>query len=201
MPDTARILAVCTGNICRSPAIERLLAARLDDVEVSSAGTYAVVGHPMSGPMVPLIEAAGGSAAGFAARQLTASLLDGVDLVVTAARSHRSAVVELAPALVRRTFTLLELARLLTAVPPEGTTTAERVRSIPAAAARARTMVPSGDDDVIDPIGRPAQVYRRSFGQILPAVEAVAAAVAPESEKGGVPTRNSPWNDPDTLSL
>ena len=36
-----RVLTVCTGNICRSPAVERLLAAALGpdaDVEVSSAG-------------------------------------------------------------------------------------------------------------------------------------------------------------------
>jgi protein-tyrosine phosphatase len=183
MPSPARILAVCTGNICRSPAIERLLAARLDGVEVSSAGTYAVVGQPMSVPMAHLVEAAGASARGFTARQLTPALLDGVDLVVTAAREHRAAVVEIAPALVRRTFTLLELARLLTAVPPEGTTTAERLLAVPAAAARARTLVQPGDDDVVDPIGRPAAVYRRSLDQMLPAVDAIAAALS------GVPGR------------
>ncbi len=177
MPAQAHILVICTGNICRSPAIERLLAARLPDVLVSSAGTHAVVGHPMSAPMVPLVEAAGASAAGFSARQLTAALLSDVDLVVTAAREHRAAVVELAPATVRRTFTLLELARLLAAAPPPGTTTTERLLAVPTAAALARTQVRPGDDDVTDPIGRPASVYQRSFDQILPAVDAIAAAL------------------------
>lgn len=43
------VLVVCTGNICRSPIGERILAARLNDrgagIEVASAGVGALVGH------------------------------------------------------------------------------------------------------------------------------------------------------------
>ena len=50
------ILAVCTGNVCRSPAVERLLASKLGPtVRVSSAGTHALVGHPISEPMAALL--------------------------------------------------------------------------------------------------------------------------------------------------
>jgi hypothetical protein len=43
------ILCVCTGNVCRSPAAERLLAARLGPgVVVASAGTVAALGGPGS---------------------------------------------------------------------------------------------------------------------------------------------------------
>lgn len=174
----APILAVCTGNICRSPAIERLLAARLPGVAVASAGTGAVVGHPMSAPMAPLVAAAGADATGFAARQLTPELLVGRRLVLAASRGHRAAVVELAPVLVRRTFTLLELARLLSVAHVPGTTSEERLRALPDAVAAARPLAPSGDDDVVDPIGRSDEVYRLSFGQMLPAVEVVARALA-----------------------
>src|SRR5450759_4050488 len=52
MGDEARILIVCTGNICRSPFIERLLQHELDSpgngfeqgIIVRSAGTGALVG-------------------------------------------------------------------------------------------------------------------------------------------------------------
>ena len=45
--DTFSILTVCTGNVCRSPAVERLLASKLGPtVSVASAGTHALVGHP-----------------------------------------------------------------------------------------------------------------------------------------------------------
>lgn len=65
------VLCVCTGNICRSPAAERLLAVALGPtVTVASAGTYAMKGDPISPPMDTFVEQAGGSAASFAARQL-----------------------------------------------------------------------------------------------------------------------------------
>ncbi|GAB3624535.1 hypothetical protein GCM10027418_26200 [Mariniluteicoccus endophyticus] len=39
---------VCTGNICRSPAGHLLLQRYLgDSVEVTSAGTHALVGQPV----------------------------------------------------------------------------------------------------------------------------------------------------------
>jgi len=54
------ILTVCTGNVCRSPAVERLLSTELGPtVQVSSAGTHALVGHPISQPMAALLTASG----------------------------------------------------------------------------------------------------------------------------------------------
>lgn len=176
----ARLLVVCTGNICRSPAVERLLAAGLAgaDVAVGSAGTRAVVGHAMSAPMVPLVEAAGARADGFAARQLTAELVREQDLVLTATRAHRSAVAELVPSAVRRTFTVRELARLLTATGPlPGETVAERLRAVPTAVTAVRAASAAVDDDIVDPIGRSDAVYRESFEQIAPAVAVIVAAL------------------------
>ncbi|QCB94547.1 low molecular weight phosphatase family protein [Cellulomonas shaoxiangyii] len=183
-PAPARVLTVCTGNICRSPVVERLLRQRLagTDVVVESAGTHAVVGAPVSRPMVPLLAGAGADAGGFAARQLTPAVLRDVDLVVTLTRGHRSAVVEHAPAAVRRTFTLLELARLLRHVDPAalaaaGATPGERVRALPALAAAVRHLAGVGEDDVVDPIGQSDAVYRASFDAMAPAVDALAAAL------------------------
>lgn len=180
----ARVLAVCTGNICRSPAVERLLAARLagTDVHVSSAGTRAVVGHPVSEPMVPLITDGGGETAWFAARSLTEDLVRGADLVLALTRGHRSSVVELAPAAVRRTFTLRELARLVPHVDPQvlhdsGATPGARVRALPALAAAVRHVAGTGEDDVVDPIGGSDALYRQSYDELAPAVDVIAAAL------------------------
>lgn len=181
-PRNARVLVVCTGNICRSPAVERLLALGLGGTGtiVSSAGTRAVVGHPISAPMVPRLAAAGGIADGFAARQLTAELVRGQDLVLTATRSHRSAVAELVPAAVRRTFTVRELARLLAAAGPlPGATVAERIDALPAAIAPVRAPSTAEDDDILDPIGQSDAVYQASFAQIAPAVAAIVRALLP----------------------
>ena len=69
---TFAILCICTGNVCRSPAAERLLARALGpSVTVASAGTYALVGQPFSPPMDRLVLEGGADPAGFAAGQLS----------------------------------------------------------------------------------------------------------------------------------
>ena len=178
-----RVLTVCTGNICRSPAVERLLTARLgpdSGVVVVSAGTQAVVGHAVSRPMIPLMEGAGATAARFAARQLTAVDVRDADLIVALTRKHRSAIVEMQPAAVRRAFTLLELARLAGTVDPAALpdgSPAERLAALVPLAAAERGRHHShhaAEDDVIDPYRRGEAVYARVFETILFAVELIA---------------------------
>ena len=55
----------------------------------------------------------GGDPSGFVARQLTASMANDADLVLTATRDIRGQVVAVAPTALKRTFTLRELAALL----------------------------------------------------------------------------------------
>jgi protein-tyrosine phosphatase len=63
--------------------------------------------------MARLLRGNGAEVETFAAHRLTANLVREADLVLTLTRLHRSTVVDLWPAAVRRTFTLRELARLL----------------------------------------------------------------------------------------
>ncbi|ROS78670.1 low molecular weight phosphatase family protein [Cellulomonas sp. PhB143] len=186
----ATVLAVCTGNVCRSPALERMLRRDLDDVvRVVSAGTQARATSPVDPPMAELMEADGLVTKGFAAQQLTARVIERADLVVTATREHRSAVVRLVPAAVRRTFTLLELARLVgtldaAALPRD---TVMRVAGLPAAANAERSRhLGRHDDDLPDPFGRRPRVYRKAYEQIRDAEAALAAvlATAPAHRKG-----------------
>lgn len=191
-PDSApavTILTVCTGNICRSPAMERWLAARLPAVGVSSAGVRGVVGAPIAPPMVPLVIAGGGSPDGFRARRLTEAMVRDASLVLTAARGHRAPVLELVPAAVRRTFTLREFARLATLVDRDelaaaaaaapGTGDAARLAALVPLAVRRRgqVIVDAAEDDVIDPVGQSDAVFRRSAAQMLPAIETIVTVV------------------------
>lgn len=186
-----RILFVCTGNVCRSPLAERLLRAGLadragdDGVEVTSAGTRALVGEPMTAETADLVARHGGDPAGHRARQLTADLLAEADLVLALTREHRAAVAQLHPPVVRRVMTLRETGRLAPLVPPgPGGPPEERWRALVPRLLAARGTVPvrSGTgDDVVDPYRRAQDVYEQCAGQVVPAVTALLDAVAPPS--------------------
>jgi protein-tyrosine phosphatase len=177
------ILAVCTGNVCRSPAAERLLANKLGPtVIVSSAGTHALVGHPISDPMAALLTDSGIEPDSFEARRLSENMLKEADLVLTMTRAQRGLVVELWPAAVRRAFTLREFARLLSLVDPAtlpAGSPAERLRAaMPlAAAGRGRQQMSPEEDDVVDPFRLSNAVYAASFAQITSAVDAIVYAI------------------------
>jgi protein-tyrosine phosphatase len=180
---TCSILTVCTGNICRSPAVELLLAQELGPtVSVSSAGTHALIGHPISEPMARLLRENGVQDETFAARRLTEKLVKGADLVLAVTRAQRSLVVDLCPPAVRRTFTLREFARLLGQLEPSALpdgTPAERLRAaLPLAAAeRGLQRISAEEDDVADPFRLSDEVYAASFAEITTAVNVIAATL------------------------
>lgn len=185
---TFRILTVCTGNVCRSPAAEIYLIhdlAGLDFIEVSSAGTGALVDQTIPEPGRRLLDAAGFDGSAHRARQLTPSIVREADLVLAMSREHRRAVVEQAPAATRRAFTIRELARVADFIgSPDredmGTSAdpADRMRAAVLLAAVQRGLAPQPEDpsdlDVVDPYRRSDETYLESFDQIRPAAMTVA---------------------------
>ena len=181
---------VCTGNICRSPLAERLLQVRLADagvrgIEVGSAGTHAMVGHPMPTDAARELAALGGDPTGHVSRQLSVDLVRDADLVVTATLAHRSDVVSLHPPALRYAFTLRELARLLDGADLASVVAAapgvDRVRALAALAVGRRGVAPPagpGEDDVVDPYGHRPAVYAEATTQTVPAVDALVRALA-----------------------
>jgi protein-tyrosine phosphatase len=177
------ILTVCTGNVCRSPAVERSLGQKLGPtVSVSSAGTHALVDHPISEPMARLLRSSGVEERAFAARRLTEKLVKEADLVLALTRAQRSLVVDLWPPAVRRTYTLREFARLLDQVDlsalPDGTP-GQRLRiAMPlVVATRGLGRTSAEDDDVIDPYRLGDGVYVASYAQMTVAVKTIAGAL------------------------
>ncbi|MGW6130753.1 LCP family glycopolymer transferase [Cellulomonas sp. NPDC055163] len=183
------VLVVGRRNVCRSPAAERLLRARLGedgDVVVLSAGTAATPEGELPAPLVEHLGSVGADAEPHEARELDRDLVRSADVVLTATREERAAVVRAVPSAIRRTFTLRELARVARAlgpeVLPEGDV-AERLAALVAAAARHRTPTApraAADDDVLDPYGRDEAAYDAAFRQVLSAVEVIAETVRPE---------------------
>lgn len=181
--DEARILVVCTGNVCRSPLVERLLQQALDErygagaLPVRSAGTGALVDHPMDERAARVLSGLGGRSDGFVARRLTPSMLAGADLVLTATRDHRAHAVRMHPKALRRTFTVRELADIVAGLRqdelPSSTDAVGRVREL-VDIARGRRGVhgrPVGDEhDVVDPFRREDAVYERMRAQVSQAL-------------------------------
>lgn len=185
------ILAVCTGNVCRSPAIEMMLRSGVgrypgvgSAVGVGSAGTRALVDRPVAPRMAEALTAAGVEVAPFRSRQLTADVIEGADVVLAAGREHRSALSRLRPDRIDSFFTVAELARyaeLLVSRQPTGAVeAADGVGELIQFAIDNRGIVTPRrpeDDDVEDPWGRSRRVHRRVTGLLARHVGTILGAV------------------------
>lgn len=157
-----KVLFVCTGNICRSPTAERLTAAyaahqEMGNLSVSSAGTHAVIGHPIHPEAAQVIEDLGGHTGEFAACQLKPQLAAEADLILTMTTAHRDAVLELAPQKLHRTFTLSEAALLVSRLGARGVQDLAEMRpELPSALVA----------DITDPIGGTSDLFAQVGKQI-----------------------------------
>ena len=193
-----RILTVCTGNICRSPAAQVLLGQMLsEDVHVESAGTGALVGQSIDPSMFALLETmltgdGRDVAEKFSARQVTRDIVKRTDLVLTMTREQRSYIVAMAPAAIRLTFTLREFGRIMSGFmehPDLFTTSAQsdaldrRLSHLISSAGRYRSYFPPSspkDDDVIDPFRGGRQIFKESMRQMVPPIRKMAAIASIE---------------------
>jgi low molecular weight protein-tyrosine phosphatase len=192
--EDARILIVCTGNICRSPFIARLLQRRLDEhrpgsdhgIQVQSAGTSAMTGWSMDERAAAQLVAYGGNPAGFTARDLTPELIAESDLILTATRAHRGKVATMHPKALRQVFTLCDFADLVAGI--DGLTARVTnvdprvwVRQVTEKAAASRGLKPPlepAQADIVDPFGRDDEVFATMAEQVVASMTAVVRALA-----------------------
>ncbi len=187
------ILAVCTGNLCRSPVVEWLLRLGLNRrwpaasaaLPIASAGTSAAIGQPIPLSFASRLATVGAETSAFAPRQVTREMVAGAELVIAATRAHRATLVEMHPRAVHYTFTLRELARLAAAATLDNHTPVEplaRLQSFVASAASARGAAMPGDlnaEDVRDPWGGNDARYASVWDTLVEATSTVLAALCP----------------------
>jgi len=171
------MLFVCTGNVCRSPFAERyarLVAERaaVTGWTFASAGAGALVGSGMDRCMATELQQLGGDPEGFRARSLSRDVIGSADLIVGMETFHRSYVLDDFPGLVRRTFTLGQLARVAREHPPEEHGT-ELLQAIGAFRHRARE-----EDDVPDPYRRGQDVAHQVATRIAALLDELVPRLA-----------------------
>jgi protein-tyrosine-phosphatase len=103
------ILAVCTGNICRSPMAEGILKKLLKKGHaafVSSCGTHALQGNPASEFSVIASAENGIDISCHRARMLTPEIIGQSDIILCMERSHVEHVLSLDVSVHERVFNL-----------------------------------------------------------------------------------------------
>lgn len=171
------VLFVCTGNICRSPTAERLTVTYaaergISGLAVSSAGTRALIGHPIHPEAALALESLGVDSSNFVARQINQRIAADADLVLTMTRAHRDTVLEHAPHRLRRTFTLAEAARLVSDCGAQSVEDLATLRS---------SITADESFDISDPIGQSAEFFAAVAAQIAECLPPILDQCQPQS--------------------
>lgn len=145
---------------------QRLLAAGVD-ATVASAGLV-TEDRPASRHGIDAMSRRGIDIDPHRSRRLTASLVHPTDLVIGMERQHVREVAVLEMGAFQRTFTLPELVRLARAHGPRRAdeTVEAYLRRIGEGRRPADLLGERPDDEVADPIGRPARDYERTAVQL-----------------------------------
>ncbi len=143
------VLFVCSGNTCRSPMAEGILRTMVKQeyCSVKSAGTLPMDSLPAARYAEEIVEEYGGSLAGHRAQTISLSLIEWADLILVMEYKHYTAVLELSPGAVVKTFLLKEYKH------------------------RAH------DNKVFDPVGMDKEHYRSAVNEMLPSLRRVARDV------------------------
>ena len=147
------ILFVCTGNTCRSSMAEVLFkdllqksGAKLGNIKVMSAGIYANPRDTAADQAIEVVEELGLSLREHRAKILTKDLLQEADLILTMTNHHKLAILQIAPHIQDKVFTLKEYANA-----------GDTIKDV----------------NISDPFGQSVEVYRKSANEIMEALKKV----------------------------
>ncbi len=160
---------VCTGNICRSPAMHYLARREWGDAaEVTSAGIYAEIGMDVPQPMRRAAERHALVIPRHRPTQLDTRILSQADLVLVATQQHARWIEAEWGGVAPHVFGIKEAAELAgRAQRPAGDTAAERLANAAAALHAAREADPAPLRSLDDPWSLDQGTYDRVMDEIV----------------------------------
>lgn len=176
------VLHVCTGNICRSPMSERILAGLTgEDVLNHGAGISAFHdGEGMHSTSMDELESRGYDYEGYKARHIERAHVEASDLILVATTGHLEYIADRFPEAVGRTFLVRSFGRMAADLLPElpDGDVPTRGKALVAAADARR-----GDYDELS-LSDPWGMHRGAFSQVASQLEDALKAVAAALEGG-----------------
>ncbi len=111
--DPLQLIAVCSGNICRSPIAAEILKYELKQLGITqvvcgSAGLDAVPEMPPTNEMVEIALEWGLDISRYRATQLSIESIRQADILLTASPMHRQRILNIEPRALRKTFLMAE---------------------------------------------------------------------------------------------